>query len=85
MISFSPRFFAMALFLLLSACGGARGKDCTSDKDCDSITSCISPGCASTAKKCAVLCATDAECKTKTGNTERCVKPNPDCAAYCTP
>lgn len=76
---------AATLLVVFAACGGARGRDCDTDSDCDSVTECISPGCGSTQKKCAITCKTNADCAAKGDSADRCVKPNANCVAYCTP
>jgi len=61
-----------------------RGEDCDTDNDCDSGQECMSPGCATAQKKCAITCSNDDDCHSKADATDHCVKPNADCIAYCT-
>ena len=73
------------LALTLAGCGNNRGADCNADSDCSAGLECISPGCATSQKKCAFTCTSDGDCQSKAGGTDRCVKPNAYCIAYCTP
>lgn len=75
----------LAIAIAAGACGSTRGAVCSTDKDCDSDQECISPGCATSTKRCAYTCASDSDCRSKTGSNDRCVKPNANCVAYCTP
>ncbi|MFT3711175.1 MAG: hypothetical protein QM817_26395 [Archangium sp.] len=79
------RFAALMVLFTLSACGNTRGADCNTDSDCGAGLECISPGCATSQKKCAYTCKTTDDCHRTAGANDRCVKPNADCIAYCTP
>lgn len=77
---------AVTLAVVVSACGSSRGEKCASDDDCDTGQECISPGCATSQKRCAITCrGGDGDCKSKGDSGDRCVKPNANCVAYCTP
>lgn len=84
-MSRGPHLLPVLVALVLAACASTRGADCDTDSDCDSGQSCISPGCASSQKKCAITSSTDDDCHSKADAEDRCVKPNADCVAYCSP